>query len=79
LTEKGLVTAIKDLRKGSTVNSQTQETTFNALNKYAKNLNELARRANWTRSSAGMRRFVGLAYLIAAHKNNPILSASRGW
>ncbi|HXC61480.1 MAG TPA: Clp protease N-terminal domain-containing protein, partial [Nitrospiria bacterium] len=35
LTEKGLITAIKDLRKGSTVNSQTQETTFNALNKYA--------------------------------------------
>src|ERR1700760_4623324 len=43
LTEKGLIAAIKDLRKGSTVNSQTQETTFNALNKYAKNLNELAR------------------------------------
>ncbi len=43
LTEKGLTAAIKDLRKGSTVNSQTQETSFNALNKYAKNLNELAR------------------------------------
>ena len=42
LTEKGLIAAIKDLRKGSTVNSQTQETTYNALNKYAKNLNELA-------------------------------------
>src|SRR5579872_3571333 len=36
LTGKGLIAAIKDLRKGSTVNSQTQETTFNALNKYAK-------------------------------------------
>ncbi|MFN5930179.1 MAG: Clp protease N-terminal domain-containing protein, partial [Sphingobacteriales bacterium] len=33
LTEKGLVTAIKDLRKGETIKSQTQETTFNALNK----------------------------------------------
>ncbi len=43
LNEKGLVTAIKDLRKGDTVKSQTQETQFNALNKYAKNLNELAR------------------------------------
>ncbi len=43
LTEKGLVTAIKDLRKGETVQSQTQETQFNALNKYAKNLNEMAR------------------------------------
>ena len=43
LTEKGLMTAIKDLRKGETVNSQTQETQFNTLNKYAKNLIEMAR------------------------------------
>ena len=43
LTEKGLVTAIKDLRKGDTIKSQTQDTQFNALNKYAKNLNEMAR------------------------------------
>ncbi|MCC6259077.1 MAG: ATP-dependent chaperone ClpB [Chitinophagaceae bacterium] len=43
LTEKGLVAAIKELRKGDTISSQTQETQFNALNKYAKNLNELAR------------------------------------
>lgn len=42
LTEKGLVAAIKDLRKGETVTSQTQSQEFNALNKYAKNLNELA-------------------------------------
>src|SRR5687768_10657310 len=43
LNEKGLVTAIKALRKGDTVTSQTQETQFNALNKYARNLNEQAR------------------------------------
>src|SRR4030095_978292 len=43
LTEKGLITAIKQLRKGETVTSQTQSQEFNALNKYAKNLNELAR------------------------------------
>ena len=42
LTEKGLISAIKELRKGETVSSNTQETQFNALNKYAKNLNELA-------------------------------------
>ena len=36
LTEKGLIAAIKDLKKGSTVSSQTSETQFNALNKYAK-------------------------------------------
>jgi ATP-dependent Clp protease ATP-binding subunit ClpB len=43
LTEKGLIAAIKELRKGETVTSQTQSQEFNALNKYAKNLNELAR------------------------------------
>jgi ATP-dependent Clp protease ATP-binding subunit ClpB len=43
LTEKGLVAAIKDLRKGSTVSSQTSENQYNSLSKYAKNLNELAR------------------------------------
>ena len=43
LTEKGLIAAIKELRKGDTVTSQTQSQEFNALNKYARNLNELAR------------------------------------
>src|SRR5678815_1658304 len=43
LTEKGLIAAIKDLRKGEKVTSQTQTQEFNALNKYARNLNELGR------------------------------------
>ena len=43
LTEKGLIQSIQELRKGETVKSQTQETQFNALNKYAKNLIEMAR------------------------------------
>ena len=43
LTEKGLIIAIKDLRKGETVTSQTQSQEYNALNKYARNLNELAK------------------------------------
>jgi ATP-dependent Clp protease ATP-binding subunit ClpB len=54
LTEKNLVAAVKELRKGSTVNSQTASATFNALNKYARNLNEMARprRTNMCRSSS---------------------------
>ena len=36
LSEKGLITAIKDLRKGETIHSQTQETQYNALAKYAR-------------------------------------------
>src|ERR1700756_2153861 len=43
VTENGLVAAIKELRKGSTVNSQTAEQQYNALQRYAKNLNDLAR------------------------------------
>ena len=42
LTEKGLIAAIKELRKGETVTSQTQSQEFNSLNKYARNLNEMA-------------------------------------
>jgi len=36
LTEKGLVAAIKELRKGEKVQSATQETQFQSLSKYAK-------------------------------------------
>ncbi|HEX8277743.1 MAG TPA: Clp protease N-terminal domain-containing protein, partial [Segetibacter sp.] len=43
VTEKGLKAAIRDLRKGSTVNSQTASQQFNALQKYARNLNDSAR------------------------------------
>ena len=42
-TEKDLKAAILELRKGQTVDSQSSEDTYDALNKYAVNLNELAR------------------------------------
>ncbi len=42
LTSSGLKNAIKELRQGSRVDSQTAEERFNALNKYANNLNDLA-------------------------------------
>jgi ATP-dependent Clp protease ATP-binding subunit ClpB len=79
LTEKGLVTAIKDLRKGSTVNSQTQETTFNALNKFAKNLNELARQGKLDPvigRDEEIRRTLHI--LTRRSKNNPILVGEPG-
>ena len=79
LTEKGLIAAIKDLRKGETVSSQTQETQFNALNKYAKNLNEMAR-------SGKLDPVIGrdeeirrtLHILSRRSKNNPILVGEPG-
>jgi ATP-dependent Clp protease ATP-binding subunit ClpB len=79
LTEKGLITAIKDLRKGSTVNSQTQETSFNALNKYAKNLNELARQGKLDPvigRDDEIRRTLHI--LSRRNKNNPILVGEPG-
>ena len=42
LTASGMKEAIKELRQGSSVKSQTAEDTYNALNKYARNLNDLA-------------------------------------
>ncbi|WP_149303314.1 ATP-dependent chaperone ClpB [Pareuzebyella sediminis] len=40
--EKDLTAAIEELRKGGKVNSQSAEETYNALEKYARNLNRLA-------------------------------------
>ncbi len=39
VNEKDLKAAIKQLRKGSTVDSQTAENTYNSLNRYSRNLN----------------------------------------
>ena len=79
LTEKGLIAAIKDLKKGSTVSSQTSETQFNALNKYAKNLNELAR-SNKLDPVIGRDEEIRrtLHILSRRTKNNPILVGESG-
>lgn len=42
VTEKDLMAAIQELRKGGKVTSQSAEDTYNSLDKYAKNLNQLA-------------------------------------
>jgi ATP-dependent Clp protease ATP-binding subunit ClpB len=79
LTEKGLTTAIKDLRKGSTVTSQTQEAQFNTLNKYAKNLNEMARQGKLDPvigRDDEIRRTLHI--LTRRSKNNPILVGEPG-
>lgn len=79
VTEKGLIAAIKELKKGSTVSSQTSETQFNALNKYAKNLNELAR-SNKLDPVIGRDEEIRrtLHILSRRTKNNPILVGEPG-
>ena len=42
INENDLSAAINELRKGKNVTSQSQEDTYNSLDKYAKNLNKLA-------------------------------------
>jgi ATP-dependent Clp protease ATP-binding subunit ClpB len=79
LTEKGLISAINDLRKGSTVTSQTQETQFNALNKYAKNLNELARQGKLDPVIGRDEEIRRTLHILSRRsKNNPILVGEPG-
>jgi len=79
LTEKGLVAAIKELRKGSTINSQTQSQQYNSLQKYGKNLNEMARNGKLDPvigRDEEIRRTLHI--LTRRSKNNPILVGEPG-
>jgi ATP-dependent Clp protease ATP-binding subunit ClpB len=79
VTEKDLKTAIKQLRKGSIVNSQTAEETYNSLNKYALNLNDMARKGKLDPvigRDEEIRRV--LQILSRRTKNNPILIGEPG-
>ena len=77
--EKDLKTAISQLRKGETVNSQNAEETYNALEKYARNLNDLARKGKLDPvigRDEEIRRV--LQILSRRTKNNPILIGEPG-
>jgi ATP-dependent Clp protease ATP-binding subunit ClpB len=79
ITEKDLKEAIKQLRKGSNVNSQTAEETYNALNKFAINLNDRARQGKLDPvigRDEEIRRV--LQILSRRTKNNPILIGEPG-
>lgn len=79
LTEKGLVTAIRDLRKGDTVKSQTQETQYNTLNKYAKNLIEMARQGKLDPVIGRDEEIRRTLHILSRRsKNNPILVGEPG-
>ncbi|WP_339753525.1 ATP-dependent chaperone ClpB [uncultured Winogradskyella sp.] len=79
VTEKGLNASIEELRKGDRVTSQNQEETYNSLNKYAKNLNQLARDGKLDPvigRDEEIRRI--LQILSRRTKNNPILVGEPG-
>jgi ATP-dependent Clp protease ATP-binding subunit ClpB len=79
LNRKDLESAIKALRKGSTVNSPTAEDTYNALNRFARNLNDLARQGKLDPvigRNDEIRRVLNI--LSRRTKNNPILIGEPG-
>lgn len=78
-SKKDLLAAIKELRKGSKVTSQSQEETYNALNKYARNLNQLAKN-NKLDPVIGRDEEIRrtLQILSRRTKNNPILIGEPG-
>ncbi|MGL4909311.1 MAG: ATP-dependent Clp protease ATP-binding subunit, partial [Bacteroidales bacterium] len=79
VSEKELKLAIADMRKGAKVNNQSAENTYNALNRYAINLNEQAQ-------SGKLDPVIGrddeirrvLQILSRRSKNNPILIGEPG-
>ncbi len=79
VNEKDLKKAIKDLRGDSKVTDQNAEATYNALNKYAKNLNEYAESGKLDPvigRDEEIRRVIQI--LSRRTKNNPILIGEPG-
>lgn len=79
VTEKGLKAAIDELRKGERVTSASAEETYNSLNKYARNLNELAKSGKLDPvigRDEEIRRV--LQILTRRTKNNPMLVGEPG-
>lgn len=79
LTEKGLTAAIKELRKGSTVTDQSSNQQFNSLDKYAKNLNELAGEGKLDPVIGRDEEIRRTLHILSRRsKNNPILVGEPG-
>jgi len=79
VNEKDLKAAINELRKGAKVTSQSADETYNALNKYAINLNEQAKKGKLDPvigRDEEIRRV--LQILSRRTKNNPILVGEPG-
>ena len=79
VTEKDLLAAISELRKGERVTSSSAEETYNALNKYGKNLNDLAKNGKLDPvigRDEEIRRV--LQILTRRTKNNPMLVGEPG-
>ena len=79
LAEKELIAAIKDLRKGKKASTVSAEDSYNALNKYAVNLNERARNGKLDPVIGREEEIRRVLHILARRtKNNPILIGEPG-
>ncbi len=79
MTEKGVKAVIQDLRKGAKATGEDSESSYNALNRFATNLNEAARKGKLDPvigRDEEIRRV--LQILSRRTKNNPILIGEAG-
>ena len=79
LSEKTLTDAIKELRKGNKVTDQNAESKYRALEKYSKNLNELAKKGKIDPVIGRDEEIRRVLQILARRtKNNPILLGEPG-
>lgn len=79
IKESDMISAIKDLRKGAKVKSQSAENTYNALSKYAVNLNEKAKSGKLDPVIGREEEIRRVLHILARRtKNNPILIGEPG-
>lgn len=79
LAKAKLIETIKSLRQGQTVNSVTSNNEYNALNKYAKNLNELALKHKLDPVIGRDEEIRRTLHILSRRtKNNPILVGDPG-
>ena len=79
ITEKALKAAIEELRKGKRVTTHSAENSYNALGKYAVNLNEMARNGKLDPVIGREDEIRRVLHILARRtKNNPIVIGEPG-
>ena len=79
LSENRLKKSIKEIRKGDTVKTQTSESSYQALKKYSKNLNELAAQGKLDPVIGRDEEIRRTLHILSRRsKNNPILVGEPG-
>ena len=79
ISEKPLIEAIKELRKGNKVTDQNAESKYQALEKYSKNLNEMAKKGKIDPVIGRDEEIRRVLQILARRtKNNPILLGEPG-